>query len=166
MAILRLRVCIHFTVRLGGISLIMSQLSFRENAPSVDEYNLLMHSCGWHKHPEKHVLMALQRSLYWVSVYDCKSIVGMGRVVGDSKLCFYIQDVVVIPEKQKQGIGKTVMDHIMKYLHDNAAQNAYIGLMCRIGVSGFYEQFGFVSRPNEIMGPGMVYPNFTPRAIR
>ena len=67
---------------------------------------------------------------------------------------------MVHPGYQNKGIGTQIMTSIMDYLYKHAVPNAYIGLMSKLGKSGFYERFGFVSRPNEKMGPGMIFPNF------
>lgn len=143
-----------------------SDIRILESPPLAKEYNHLRTLCDWFVHPEEYVKFAIDNSLYWVSIYDRDHLIGMGRIVGDGRLCFYIQDVIVAPCKQRQGFGGLVMDKLMKYLHDNAAKNAYIGLMCKKGMSRFYEQYGFISRPNEQLGPGMVLRNFDPLEIK
>ena len=81
--------------------------------------------------------------------------VGTVRVVGDGKLCFYIQDLIVMKEFRKNGIATELMQAVMNYLKKNAAPNAFIGLMAAKGVDDFYKRYGFMARQNEQMGPGM-----------
>ena len=77
----------------------------------------------------------------------------MGRVIGDGAIYFYIQDVIVLPEFQKFGLGKLIMNQIEAYLNKNAPHNAFIGLMAADGVQKFYEKFGYRQRPGG--RPGM-----------
>jgi len=141
----------------------MSKFKIVETAPSATKYNSLRNILGWKQFSEEQAHRALYNSLYCACVYERECIIGMGRIVGDDCICFYIQDVMVIPEKQNQGVGKIIMNNLMNYLHINAAKGAYIGLMCKKGLTGFYEQYNFMSRPSETKGPGMVIYDFEPR---
>ena len=40
-------------------------------------------------------------------------IVAMARVIGDMGLCYYIKDVVVLPEYQGKGIGRMLIDELL-----------------------------------------------------
>ncbi len=140
--------------------MIIDKLEIVEAAPSAKEYLQLRNKLGWSLYLEIDAANALLHSLYCISIYDNESIIGMGRVVGDGKLCFYIQDIMVVPNAQRQGIGNIIMNHIMSYIKSVAVRGAYIGLMSKKGKEPFYEHFGFVKRPNDTMGNGMVIPNF------
>ncbi|MHA2268263.1 MAG: GNAT family N-acetyltransferase [Promethearchaeota archaeon] len=58
----------------------------------------------------------LQGSLYCVCAELNGEIIGMVRVIGDSGLYFYIQDVIVLPQYQKRGIGMLLMKKVMNFL--------------------------------------------------
>jgi GNAT superfamily N-acetyltransferase len=77
----------------------------------------------------------------------------MGRVVGDGAAYFYLQDVVVLPEFQRQGIGTAIVEKLLQYLGDSVAPGAFVGLFAADGAAQFYESFGFVRRDAE--RPGM-----------
>ena len=62
----------------------------------------------------------------------------------------------MIPEYKSNGAGKLIMDELFKYIEQNAADQAYIGLMASLDSEGFYEKFGFIKRPNNNMGSGMI----------
>ena len=79
----------------------------------------------------------------------------MARVIGDGIMVFYIQDVIVLPQYQRQGIGSIMMNKIMQYIKANSVNNTIIGLMSASGKEEFYEKYGFIKRPNEKMGCGM-----------
>lgn len=135
------------------------KFKIKENELTADEYLELRKSLKWETYSSVDVINSLHNSLYIVSIYDDELIIGSGRIVGDGKICFYIQDVMVRPEYQNIGIGSRIMTSIICYLYEHAAPNAYIGLMSKIGKSSFYEKYGFIPRPNEKMGPGMVLHN-------
>ena len=77
----------------------------------------------------------------------------MGRVIGDGSIYFYIQDLIVLPEYQEMGVGRLIMEQIEKYLQNNAPKGAFIGLMAAENTTGFYENFGYMVRPEQ--KPGM-----------
>jgi predicted N-acetyltransferase YhbS len=79
----------------------------------------------------------------------------MARVIGDSGLYFYIQDVIVLPKYQKMGIGIMLMKKVMNYLETNIIPHTVVGLMASKGKEPFYEKFGFAKRPSERRGHGM-----------
>ncbi|EEL99965.1 Ribosomal-protein-alanine acetyltransferase [Bacillus mycoides] len=68
---------------------------------------------------------------------------GMGRIVGDGAIYFYIQDIVVHPDYQKNGIGKEIMHILVEYLNQNAPDKAFVGLFASQGKESFYEKYDF-----------------------
>lgn len=121
--------------------------------PTVKEYQKLRATTGWSHLPDKVVAIALANSLFSVCVIQHDSIIGTGRIIGDGALYFYIQDVIVLPQFQKSGVGTQIMNELEAWLTENAPQNAFIGLMAAVGVKRFYRKFGYVERDRE--KPGM-----------
>lgn len=97
----------------------------------------------------------LPNSSLVVCAFSGDEMVGMGRVVGDRGLCFYIQDVIVLQEYQGMGIGVGLMDRIMDFIASLAVKDTYIGLMSATGKEGFYQRYGFTIRPTDALGAGM-----------
>ena len=64
--------------------------------------------------------ISLKNSIGCITVKDNEQMIGMGRIVGDGSIYFYIQDIVVHPDYQKHGIGKEIMHRLVTYLHENA----------------------------------------------
>lgn len=87
--------------------------------------------------------ISLRNSLYCITVKENDQIIGMGRIVGDGAIYFYIQDIVVHPEYQKHGIGNEIMNLLVKYLNINAPDKAFVGLFASEGNEPFYEKFNF-----------------------
>lgn len=101
------------------------------------------------------VKASLKGTLFFVCIYDTESLIGMGRVVGDGAMYFYIQDVIVAPEYQGQGIGDRLMREIEAYLSEKARPGSTIGLLAAKGKEAFYSRYQYLERPSDSMGNGM-----------
>ena len=126
-----------------------------EKLPTLEEYNQLRQSVGWGIYERSVVLQALPDSLYFVCAVSDGEIIGMARVVGDGGIAYYIQDVIVKPDYQRQGIGTQLMNKVMEYIRIHANNNSVIGLMAAKGKEPFYTRYGFTVRPDDRLGSGM-----------
>jgi GNAT superfamily N-acetyltransferase len=126
-----------------------------ETLPSPADYNRLRKAVQWEEYDESVIEKALPTTLYCVCAYVDGALIGMARVIGDAGLVYYIQDVIVLPEYQHQGIGAQLMDAVMAYIRANAHNNTIIGLMAAIGKEAFYEKYSFHVRPDDTHGAGM-----------
>jgi GNAT superfamily N-acetyltransferase len=111
--------------------------------PTVAEYCRLRRSCGWPVPEAAACESALGNSVLGVVALLNGDTVGMGRVVGDGALWNYIQDVVVLPEHQRKGLGRMLMDAIMRELAKTAAVGSDVALISAPGKVPFYERYGF-----------------------
>ena len=131
---------------------------YTEQTPSADEFNFLTDSVGWGKRENSIVDEALNNTLYSLCVYDDDKLIGYGRIIGDKTIFLYIQDIMVIPEYQGKHIGTGIMEHLLnkvdEYKKINPNIRTYLG--ASKNKESFYEKFGFISRPNEDLGSGMV----------
>ena len=101
---------------------------------------------------------AIENSLYTVvAVYD-EQVVGMGRIVGDGAIFFYIQDIAVSPKYQKQGIGASILDALVGYLKQHAPEKAFVGLFAAEDSVPFYERYGFKDYSPSMTGIFLVTP--------
>ena len=87
----------------------------------------------------------MAHTLFRVSVWDNDRIVAMARMIGDMGLTYYIKDVVVRPEYQHRGIGKLLIDELMKFINDNGVSGTgiFVELCAEPDKVAFYERFGF-----------------------
>lgn len=131
----------------------MQPYTLKNNQLSVENYQMLRGTTKWQKLPDQQVKEALSKDLYSVSIFSKNRLVGMGRVIGDGAIYFYIQDVVVHPSFRKKGVGSLIMKAIGAYLDDSAVNYAFIGLMAAKGSLGFYEKHGYERRKDD--APGM-----------
>lgn len=131
-------------------------LIFKENQLTSSIFNKLRPSELFQAYDQADVEIALINTLYSIVIYDDTEPIGMGRLIGDNRISFFIKDVSVVPGYRKQGIGQLIMKYLLKYIESNGSHNAYIGLMSTPNKEHFYEKFGFVKRPNESHGHGMI----------
>ncbi len=132
-------------------------ISYHQQAPTVAEYNHLRDHVGWSTYVDADAAAyGLEHSLFHVTVRDGDELIGMGRVIGDGAITFYIQDVIVREDYRGQGIGKAIMERIMIYIARTATECAVVGLFAAKGKEAFYERFDFIGRPNEALGKGMI----------
>ncbi|MFV8819541.1 GNAT family N-acetyltransferase [Haliea sp. E17] len=124
-----------------------------ERFASVDEYQGLRSAVGWHNHDRDSAEAGLQATIFFVCALVDGEVIGMGRVVGDGHIYFYVQDIVVLPEYRGRGVGRDIMDKLNQLILARATPGAFIGLMAAEGVAPLYEKFGFRSRPAN--RPGM-----------
>ena len=123
--------------------------------PSVEDFLILRSKVGWGDLEANLAEKSLNNSLFHVIIRHDEQLVGMGRVVGDGAMYFYIQDVVVDPSYQKQGIGSALMDKIEGYLSDATSEGSTIGLLAAQGKEAFYSRYDYTQRPNSSLGHGM-----------
>ena len=126
-----------------------------EKLPSPEEYIQLRQLAGWGTHERDVVAQCLPGSLYCVCAVADNEIIGMARVIGDGGIAFYIQDVIIKPEYQRQGIGTKLMNKVMEYIDVHAHNNSVIGLMAAKGKEPFYQHYVFSVRPDDNLGSGM-----------
>lgn len=130
-----------------------------ENEISLEEYLTLREKVGWKKLTDKQATQALANCLYKVKAVDEDGqVVGMGRVVGDGAVVCYIQDLIVIPKVQKLGIGSMIIQKLKAYVEAIREEGStmMLCLMCAKGREPFYEKHGFIQRPTDTLGPGMI----------
>lgn len=130
----------------------------KENILDVDTYLSIRKQVNWKKLTEEQAKKALENSMYTLVAMEDDKVLGMGRIVGDGAVICYIQDLVVVPEAQGRGVGKMIIEKLIAYVKSIQLEGTEImlDLMCAKGREKFYEKAGFISRPTEKLGPGMI----------
>lgn len=80
---------------------------------------------------------AFENSHTTVFVYSDDQLIGFGRAISDGVYQAAIYDVAVVPEFQKQGIGTSIIKHILARLSD-----CNVILYASPGKEGFYRTLG------------------------
>lgn len=133
-------------------------IRYSEEKILVEDFNYLNEKVGWGRRENIVVKEALDNTLYSITVYDEKKVIGYGRIIGDKTIFLYIQDIIVIPEYQGNKIGTEIMNLLLEKINEykkiNPAIRTYIGPS--LGRESFYKKFGFKTRKEAGLGEGMV----------
>ena len=80
----------------------------------LEEIINLYQSVGWTNYLERTDILeeAFANSLCVLGAYDDDNLVGIIRVVGDGKTIVFVQDIIVLPEYQRKGIGTKLLNTI------------------------------------------------------
>ncbi len=135
----------------------MDGLTVKYNQLTAEEFILLWESV-WDGAPSlEQTKLAMKNTLFRVSVFHGDKIVGMARMIGDMGLNYYIKDVVVRPEYQRMGIGKMLINELMKFVAENGVKGTDIFVeLCAVPDKiPFYEKLGFSA--NEAQRLKMMY---------
>lgn len=134
----------------------MSGLQFVRARPSAEAYVRLFETTGWNADygaNEAELDRALTNSWCVDCVYQDNKLVGVGRLVSDGVLYAMLYDVIVHPEFRERGIGKALVDRLVR--HCRAAGIRDIQLFAAAGTEVFYQLCGFHRRPPA--APGMFW---------
>jgi GNAT superfamily N-acetyltransferase len=115
----------------------------RNEIPLMGDYIDIRLKAGLSRKSQEAAAIGLKNSIFGVVVYFKKKPVGIGRIIGDGGCFFEITDMAVLPEHQKKGVGKLIMESLVKWLNENAPATAYVSLMADHGTPEFYAKFGF-----------------------
>jgi GNAT superfamily N-acetyltransferase len=100
---------------------------------------------GWWKeeYDQKELPRLIRGSFLFAVAVDRKTghAVGMGRVISDGVSDGYIQDLVVLPEYRKTGIGAQIVATLVKKCLEQGI--SWIGLIAEPDTEKFYLPFGF-----------------------
>ncbi len=133
-------------------------ITIRENVITVSEYLDIRNQVNWKELLPNQAEKALANSLYTVGAYEDDQLIGMGRIVGDGAVICYVQDLIVIPKYQHRQVGSLLLSTLIEYVEQLRMEHSemMLCLMCAKGREPFYMKHGFVARPNEALGPGMI----------
>ena len=113
---------------------------------SESDFIELYKSAGWwldeYDRDTSFIKKIVEGSFIFAVVFnDTGKAVAMGRVISDSVSDAYIQDVVVLPEYRKQGIGSGIINLLLGELRKNGID--WIGLIGEPETEDFYKSLGF-----------------------
>ena len=123
----------------------MSELIVKYNELTAKQFIALWETV-WGDGPSlEQTELAMKHTLFRISVWDGDKIVAMARMNGDIGLDYYIKDVVVRPEYQHKGIGRMMINELLKFINDNGVKGTeiFVELCADPDKIPFYEKFGF-----------------------
>ena len=100
----------------------------------------LRNSVGWNGTIDWYE-KSLKNSYFYICCFDDIELIGFLDVVSNGVTDSYIQDVIVYPEYQGQGIGTRMMEMAIKKLKENKIYA--ISVLFDEKLTKFYKKFGF-----------------------
>ena len=103
----------------------------------------LYDSVGWSNYTSNPSMLsnAYKHSLKILGAYDADKLVGIIRVVGDGYSMVYIQDIIVLPDYQRKGVGTLLLEKIL-FEYKNVYQKVLITDNTEKNIQ-FYKSLGF-----------------------
>lgn len=124
---------------------------------TAEDYNNLREKVNWSRLTDKQAVRGLENTTFLITAKVKDKYIGMGRVLFDYGCTAYICDVIVVPEYQKQGIGKRIMELLINRVAHAADQGDKIMFILGAskGKENFFAKLGFGLRPSDFYGAGM-----------
>ena len=115
----------------------------KETSVSLDDVLHLYQAVGWTNYTNQPQMLAqaLTHSLAIYLARDGEKIVGLVRLIGDGFSSVFVQDLIVLPNYQRQGIGSDLMKEAL-----GDYKNAYQVQLATEQTEktlGFYRSLGF-----------------------
>lgn len=116
-----------------------------DNILTAEDFVRLKVATGFMNRPLEQADKAIKNGLFNVSAVLDGKVIGMGRLVGDGAMYWYLQEIIVLPEYQGKGIGKAIVNHLLEYIKNTAipGTGVEVGLTAVKGKEPFYEKLGF-----------------------
>ena len=116
------------------------------DAVSFEEIFPLYEAVRWTNYTTNPTMLknALEHSLFILTARDEEGkLIGFLRAVGDGYSILYIQDIIVLPEYQRQGIGTQLLRRTLDYF--NEVYQIILTTDSEVKTIAFYEANGFTA---------------------
>ena len=123
---------------------------------NINLYELeeLCDAVGWVRRPLRKVKTAIEHSFLTISLFqqqnNTRKLIAFARATSDNAFNATIWDVVVHPEFQGKGLGKTLINQIVQQLRYCDINT--ITLFADPEVINFYKTLGFTADPDGVKG--------------
>ncbi|WP_196279475.1 GNAT family N-acetyltransferase [Catellatospora vulcania] len=129
-----------------------------DRLPTLDEFIAVTSAVGWQLAYDADALpVSLARSLHAVVAVHGGEVVGVGRVLGDGAIYFYLHDIAVLPEHQGRGVGRAIVTALERWIATQAGPRSFVGLFAAGDTKRLYKSFGYRKDP-EMTGMYRVGP--------
>ena len=115
----------------------------KETSVSIDDVLHLYRAVGWTNYTNQPQMLSqsLTHSLAIYLARDGEKIVGLVRLIGDGFSSVFVQDLLVLPSYQRQGIGSSLMKQALADYKD--AYQVQLATDESEKTLGFYRFLGF-----------------------
>lgn len=103
----------------------------------------LYEAVEWSNYTEQAGMLeqALKNSLQVIAAFDEEKLVGLIRAVGDGYSIVFVQDILVLPDYQRMGIGRQLMERLLAIYPNIYQLHLLTGKEDK--TKAFYESLGF-----------------------
>ena len=112
------------------------------DAPPPREATLALYDSvrwtGYTRDPER-LLHAIAHSTYVTSAWDGERLVGLARAISDEATVWFLQDLLVPPDRQRTGLGRALLDRCHARF-ENVSRGV---LLTEDDTAPFYERQGW-----------------------
>ena len=131
-------------------------LEYKQEIPEMTDLLALYSSVGWTNYTNNPTMLeeAVKASLWQLAVYDEKELVAYIRLVGDGHSVIFVQDLLVRPDHQRQGIGKKLLEKALETF-PHVYQRLLVTERSEKNLA-FYQSLGFVELSEQAC-TGMIY---------
>lgn len=115
----------------------------KETSVSINDVLHLYQAVGWTNYTNQPQMLSqsLTHSLAIYLARDGEKIVGLVRLIGDGFSSVFVQDLLVLPSYQRQGIGSSLMKQALADYKD--AYQVQLATEETEKTLGFYRSLGF-----------------------
>ena len=87
-----------------------------EELPSEKEVLALYYAVGWTAYTDDpaRLVSALQHSTWVLTARREGRLLGLARVISDGYTVAYLQDLLVVPDAQRSGVGGSLLDEVLR----------------------------------------------------
>ena len=124
--------------------------------PTAEEFVALRAAAGMKERKITSAEKGIPNSLFWITLRESGTLVGMGRVVGDGGTVVQITDIAVHPKYQRQGYGTFLFEQIQKFILEEIPDDAFVCLFAEKEIATFYQARGF--QLSQEKWPGLFWP--------
>ena len=115
----------------------------KQDVVKLEDVLHLYQAVGWTNYTNQPQMLeqALSQSLVIYLALDGDAVVGLIRLVGDGFSSVFVQDLIVLPSYQRQGIGRSLMKEALEDYKDAYQVQLVTDQIER--TLGFYRSMGF-----------------------
>ena len=131
---------------------------YKQENPAMADLLALYSSVGWTNYTNNPTMLeeAVKASLWQLAVFDEEALVAYIRLVGDGHSVLLVQDLLVRPDYQRQGIGKKLLEEAFETF-PHVYQRLLVTERSEKNLA-FYQSLGFVELSEQAC-TGMIYKN-------
>ena len=133
-------------------------LEYKQVIPEMTDLVALYSSVSWTNYTNNPTMLeeAIKASLWQLAIYDKEELVAYIRLVGYGHSIIFVQDLLVRPDYQRQGIGKKLLEEALATF-PNVYQRLLVTERSEKNLA-FYQSLGFVELSEQAC-TGMIYKN-------